>query len=172
MCSIAFNVDNGVLLSETPQFLKIEAYDNRASGVPLNTDFQVSKEVAEISSFTHYHNFTIAAEISRSVSPTQLPFFDGSDITLSESATSGVSLTGETRKTSSYSNLLSVEVPPGERIVKEAIVQTATLSVPWIATIINGLGAEVTIGGQWRGTNAFNFRVEQEDIDGFCPCST
>ena len=83
VCSIAFNVDNGVLLSETPQFLKIEAYDNRASGVPLNTDFQVSKEVAEISSFiTHYHNFTIAPEISRSVSPTQLPFFDGSDITL------------------------------------------------------------------------------------------
>ena len=107
---------------------------------------------------------TIGAEISVS---TQLPFFDGSDITLSESATSGVSLTSETRKTSSYNTSLSVEVSAGEGIVKEAIVQEATLSVPWTATVINGLGAEVTIGGQWSGTNAFNFRVEQEDIDGF-----
>ena len=55
---------------------------------------------------------------------------------LSASATSGVSLTSETRKTSSYSTSSSVEVPAGEGIVKEAIVQKATLSVPWTATII------------------------------------
>ena len=164
VCSIAFDIDNGDLLSQTPQLLKIETYDNRASSVPLHSDFDVSKEVAEISSFTHSNNFTIGAEISVS---TQLPFFDGSDITLSESATSGVSLTSETRKTSSYNTSSSVEVSAGEGIVKEAIVQEATLSVPWTATVINGLGAEVTIGGQWSGTNAFNFRVEQEDIDGF-----
>ena len=164
VCSIAFDIDNGDLLSQTPQFLKIETYDNRASSVPLHIDFEVSKEVAEISLFTHSNNLTIGAEISVS---TQLPFFDGSDITLSESATSGVSLTSETRKISSYNASSSVEVSAGEGVVKEAIVQEATVSVPWTATVINGLGAEVTIGGQWRGTNAFNFRVEQEDIDGF-----
>ena len=164
VCSIAFDIDNGDLLSQTPQFLKIETYDNRASSVPLHIDFEVSKEVAEISSFTHSNNLTIGAEISVS---TQLPFFDGSDITLSESATSGVSLTSETRKTSSYSTSSSVEVSAGEGVVKEAIVQEATLSVPWTATVINGLGAEVTIGGQWSGTNAFNFRVKQEDIGEF-----
>ena len=76
-------------------------------------------------------------------------------------------MTSETSKTSSYNTSSSVEVSAGEGVVKEAFVQEATLSVPWTATVINGLGAEATIGGQWRGTNAFNFRVEQEDIDGF-----
>ena len=53
VCSIAFDIDNGDLLSQTPQFLKIETYDNRASSVPLHIDFEVSKEVAEISSLIH-----------------------------------------------------------------------------------------------------------------------
>ena len=168
VCSFNFDINHGAILSQTPQFLKTETYDNRASSIPLHSNFQVSKEVTEISSFTHSHSFTIGAEISVS---TRLPFFGGSDITLSASATSGVSLTSETRKTSSYSTSSSVEVPAGEGIVKEAIVQKATLSVPWTATITNGLGAAATISGQWRGVSTFNFRVTQEDIDGFSPCA-
>jgi hypothetical protein len=164
VCSVVFDIENGALQSQISKFLKTETYDNRASSIPLQSDFEVSKEVAEIGSFTHSTDFTIVAETSVS---TELPFFNGTDITLSESATSGVSLTSGSRKTSSYNTLLSVEVPAGEGIVKAAIVQQGTITVPWTATVINGLGAEATIGGQWRGTSAFNFQVLQVDIDGF-----
>ena len=169
VCNFSFDIDHGTVSSQTPLFLKTETYDNRASSVSLRSNFQVSKQVTETSSFTHSHSFTIGAEITIS---TRLPFFGGSDITLSASATSGVSLTREIRKAISYSTTSSVVVPAGEGIVKEAIVQKASISVPWTATIINGLGAAATISGQWRGVNTFNFRVTQEDIDGFCPCAT
>ena len=165
VCSLNFEVDQGALLSETPRYLKTETYDNTASSVTLFSEFQISKEVTDTSSFTHSHNLTIGAEVSVSA---QLPFFDGTDISLSTEFTSGISLTSETMTTSSYSDTSSVEVPPGEVIVKEAIVQRAALTVPWTATVINGLGAAKTIGGQWNGVNTFNFRFMQEDIDGFC----
>ena len=169
ICSFNFEINRGTIVSQTPQYLKTETYDNRASSVPLHSNFQVSKQISESNSFTHSHSYTIGAEISVSV---KFPFFGGSNIRLSTSATSGVSLTRTTMKTSSYSTQSPVEVPAGEGIVKEAIVQKATLNVPWSATIINGLGAAATIGGQWRGVSTFNFRVTQEDIDGFCPCAT
>ena len=169
VCSFNFDINHGAILSQTPLFLKTETYDNRASSVPLHSNFQVSKQVTETSSFTHSHSFTIGAQTTISA---RLPFFGGSSITLSASVTSGISLTSETRKATSYSTTSSVEVPAGEGIVKEAIVQKASISVPWTATIINGLGAAATISGQWRGISTYNFRVTQEDIDGFCPCAT
>ena len=169
VCSFDFDIDHGALLSETPQFLKTETYDNRASSVTLRSNFEVSKGITETSSFTHSHSFTIGAEVSVSVGLPSIGL--GGSISLSASATTGLSLTRETMITNEFSTTSPVEVPPGEGIVKEAIVQQGTITVPWTAKIINGLGAESTIGGQWRGTNAFNFRVEQEDIDGFCPCS-
>ena len=95
-------------------------------------------------------------------------FFGGTVISLSTEFTSGISLTSETMTTNSYSDTSSVKVPPGQVIVKEVFVQRATFTVPWTATVINGLGAATTIGGQWYGVNTFNFQFTQEDIDGFC----
>ena len=169
ICTLNFDIDEGDILSETPQFLKMETYDNRASRVDLNSNFEVSMEVAELSSFTHTHSLTIGADTTISA---RLPFFGGSDITLSTSFMTEVSLTTETTRTTSYSTSSAVSVPAGEGIVKEALVQRANLDVPWTARVINGLGAVLTIGGQWRGVNTYNFRVTQRDIeDGFCPCA-
>ena len=169
ICSFNFDIDHGTLVSQTSQILKREAYDNRASSVPLHGSFQISKQIIEESSFIHNHTFTIGNDILISV---RFPFFDESNsMVLSGSATSGVSLTRDMRKTSSYSFELPVEVPAGEGIIRKATLQRATLFVPWNATVINGVGVATTIGGQWRGVNAFNLQVMQEDIDGECPCA-
>ena len=72
ICTLNFNIDEGDILSETPQFLKMETYDNRGSRVDLNSNFEVSMEVAELSSFTHTHSLTIGAETTISA---RLPFF-------------------------------------------------------------------------------------------------
>ena len=76
-------------------------------------------------------------------------------------------MTTETSKTVSYSTESSVMVPPGEAIVKKAIVQRATVDVPWTATALNALGHKQTIHGSWIGTDTFNFRVEQVDLENF-----
>ena len=169
ICTLSFDIDEGDILSETPQFLKMETYDNRASRVDLNSNFEVSMEVAQVSSFTHAHSLTIGADTTISA---RLPFFGGTDITISTHFSTEVSLTTETMKTTSYSTSSEVSVPAGKGIVKEALVQRANLDVPWTARIINGLGAVSNIGGQWRGVNTYNFRVTQRDIgDGSCPCA-
>ena len=168
ICGLDFDINRGNILAQTPQFLKTETYDNRASSVPLHSNFHVSKEFTETNSFTHSHSFTIGTEVSISM---KLPFFGGGAITRSTSFTSGVSLTRQNTKTISYSTDSPVEVPAGQGIVKEAIVQKATLDVPWTARIVNALGVASTIGGQWRGVSTYNFRVTQRDIDSFCPCA-
>ena len=138
ICSFDFDVANGTILSQTAQFLKTETYDNRASSIALRGSFQVSKNVAESSSFTHSHSYTIGTNISISV---RIPFFGGgSDIRQSSSSTTGVSLTRQSMRSTSYTTQSQVEVPAGEGIVKEAIVQRANLEVPWSARIINALG--------------------------------
>ena len=147
----------------------MEVYDNRASRVDLNSNFEVSTEVTELSSFTHTHSLTIGFQTTVSA---RLPFFGGKDITLSTSFTTEVSLITETTRATSYSTSSAVSVPAGE--LGDCQRSSSTKSQPWTARVINGLGAVATIGGQWRGVmvNVFNFRVIQTDIeDGFCPCA-
>ena len=132
ICSFNFDIVHGTLVFQTSQILKREMYDNRASNVPMHVSFQVSEQIVEESSFTHNHTYTIGTEISISI---RFPFSDEShSAILSGSAISGISLTGEMRKTNSYSFESPVEVPAGEGIIKKATIQKATLSVPWNAT--------------------------------------
>ena len=63
-------------------------------------------------------------------------------------------MTTETSKTVSYSTESSVMVPPGEAVVKKAIVQRATVDVPWTATAVNALGHKQPIHGSWIGTDS------------------
>ena len=171
VCSLDFDVNQGKILGQMPQYLKIEMYDNIASSVPLRTNFQLSQQITEKSSFTHSHKFMIGISSTLSVTANLPSVSVGGSLTVSTSLTSGISLTKETTKTTSYTTESPVEVPAGKGIMVEAVVQKANLDVPWNAKIINGLGAAATIGGQWKGVTTFNFRVTQEDIDGFCPCS-
>jgi hypothetical protein len=54
-----------------------------------------------------------------------------------------------------------VEVAPGKAVVKEAVVTKAKLTVPWVATVITGLGYETIIDGEWQGVTTYNFQVKQ-----------
>ena len=64
-----------------------------------------------------------------------------------------------------FSQESPVEIPAGSGINVEAVVQSATLDVPWSAKIINSLGAVSTIiGGTWRGVDALRLDIEQRDI--------
>lgn len=170
ICSLTFDITNGNVSSQNTLFLKTETYDNRASNVILHSNFHVSKEIVESSSFSHDHTYAIGNGVSVSV---RYPVFDGSSINIMSSATHTVtfSLTRKTMQTKSYTAQVCVEVPAGEAILKEASVQQATLDVPWSARIINGLGVASTIHGQWSGVSTYNLQVTQRDIDGICPCS-
>ena len=167
ICGIDFDIDQGSVTSEAAQLLKAEIYDNRASSVPLQSDFSVSKEFAETNLFNRGDSLTIGSGKLVSV---KLPFFDGSNIALATSSTSGVSLTEQNAIPRSYSDDVPLEVPAGQGIVMEATIQKASLDVPWTASIVNGLGAASTISGQWKGASTYDFQVIQSDIDGYCPC--
>ena len=162
VCSLDFNVDQGMILSQTPLILKMEMYDNRASSVPLRTNFQVSKSITLRSSFTHSSSFRFAASASLTVN---IPFVGNGKIETSVAKTMTVSLTSETMSTTLFSQESPVEVPAGSGINVEAVVQSATLDVPWTAKIVNRLGAVSTIGGTWTGVDALRLDVEQRDID-------
>ena len=167
VCSVDFDVDQGQILSQTPEFLKTETYDNRGSSVPLTTSFHVEKSLVETNSFTHSHSFTFGTSSTVFI---RIPFFGGADITVSSSFQQSVSLTNANSKEVSYSTTSDVDVPPGKGIMKEAVVNKATLNVPWSASIVNGLGVAHTISGEWHGVNTYNFRVIQTDIGGLSPC--
>ncbi len=168
ICSLDFELDKGSAVP-FPNYLKIETYDNRASSVELNSDFGITKEVSETSSFTSTTSLTIGAEISLSL---ELPIFSEGGITLSTSVTNEVSMTKETTKTTSYTTTSPVSVPAGKAIVKEAIVFMANLDVPYIAVGLNGLGSKAVIRGQWKGVSSYDFEIKQKDmVKGGCPCA-
>ena len=173
VCSLDFIVDQGTILSQTPVLLKMEMYDNRASSVPLRTTFQTSKTITLRSSFTHSSNFRFTASASLTVN---IPFVGNGKVETSVTQSDTVSLTTERLSTASFSVESPVEVPAGRGINVEAVVQSASLDVPWSAKVVNRLGATSTIGGTWRGVDAFGVDVEQKDIDSTppnpCPTAT
>ena len=164
VCDLDFNVDSSVMLSNSPEILKTETYDNRGSSVDLTDMFTISKDITTTSSFTHEHTFSIGAEVTTTA---RIPLIGEFGVTLSTSYSAGISMTTETTKTVSYTTESSVLVPPGEAIVKEAIIQRATVDVPWTATAINALGHKQPIRGSWIGTDTFSLRVEQVDLENF-----
>ena len=169
MCGpINFNTNGGTILSQTPQLLKMETYDNTASSVALRNTFEVTKEITETHSFMHHNTFT-NTEIDTSISA-KLPYFDGREIKLSEFSTS-VSLTSVNLKTFTYSVTSPVEVPPGHAIIKKAIMYKAILNVPWSTKVVNGLGEEKTMFGEWSGVSTYKYYAsETENDDCNCTC--
>ena len=167
VCSVDFDIDHAQVLSQTPEFLKVMTYDNSGSSVPLTTSFHVEKSLVETNSFTHSHSFTFGTSSTAFI---RIPFFGGAAVTVSSSFQQSVSLTDTNSKEVSYSTTSDADIPPGKGIMKEAMVNKATLNVPWSASIVNGLGVAHTIGGEWHGVNTYNFRVIQKDIEGLSPC--
>ena len=168
ICSLDFELDKGRAVP-FPNYLKIETYDNRASSVTLNSDFEITKEVSETSSFTRTTSVTIGAEVTLSLG---LPIFSDGEIKLSTSVTNEVSMTKETTRTTSYKTSSAVSVPAGKAIIKQGIVLMANLDVPYTAVAMNGLGVRTIIRGQWKGVSSYDFEIKQKDmVKGGCPCA-
>ena len=169
ICSLTFDTKKGHVESY-PKYLKYETYDNMASSVELNSDFQITKSVTETSSFTESSSVTFGAEVSVSVG---FPVFGEGGITLSTSITNDVSMTKETMKTTEYTTSSPVNVPAGKAVVKEAMVMMAKLDVPYTAIGLTRLGVKTEIHGMWKGVSSYNFEIKQRDMkDRGCPCAS
>ena len=167
VCSLDFDISTSKdnlkdkIVSQAPQYLKTEVYDNSGSTQTLYSSFSVSQQVNEKSIFTHRRIFTFSASSTANLE-VNVPYVTaGGSLTLSASSTKDISLTKENWRTVTYTEESRVEVEPGEAIEKEAVVTKAKLRVPWTATVITGLGSETTIDGEWQGFTTYNFQVKQ-----------
>ncbi len=161
---ITFNISEGTLSDIEPDTLKMENYDNTHSSVDLVEHFIVSKDVSETSSFTQTHSLAISEDITFTAR-TPTVFGGGAETSISSSHmyTKGLSLTKDNTVTKHYSDESLVTVPPGQAIVKMAVISIAHLDVPWSAKVLNGLGAEREISGRWKGVSTYNLDVVQKD---------
>ena len=161
VCSLDFMLDKAKILQTTPNVLVEQCFDNRESEVEMSDVFAVSKSITLTNKFSHSHRFRIGADTTFK---TGIPFLANGEMTLSASDPGGFSLTKENSETITYETTSNVNLPPGKAITKSAIITQANLKVPWTAKIVNKLGRIHTIGGKWRGVDAYNLRIVQEDM--------
>ena len=161
VCSLDFMLDKAKILQTTPNVLIEQWFDNRESEVEMSDVFAVSKSITLTHKFYHSHRFRIAANTTFK---TGIPFLANGEMTLSAFDPGGFSLTKENSKTITYETTSYVNLPAGKAITKSAIITRANLKVPWTAKIVNKLGRIHTIGGKWRGVDAYNLRIVQEDM--------
>jgi hypothetical protein len=67
VCSLKFDIKEGKIADQAPQFLKMEVYDNSGSSQTLYSSFTVSQQIAEKSIFTQRRMFTISASATASL---------------------------------------------------------------------------------------------------------
>jgi hypothetical protein len=165
VCSLDFDIKEGKIANQAPQFLKMEVYDNSGSSQTLYSSFTVSQQITEKSIFRQRRMFTISASSTANLEAS-LPYVNaGGSLTLSAARTKEISLTGENWTAVTYTEESRVEVAPEKAVVKEAVVTKAKLRVPWEAKVVTGLGHETTIDGEWRGVTTYNFQVKQIECD-------
>lgn len=158
VCSLDFDIPQGEILETNPEVLLMGTYDNSNSDTTLQAKFVVSESVTETSRFEHSHSITISVSATFS---TGLPLVSSGEITLSSSVTSGVSFSEETSVTTTYSHTSEVDVPPYTRLIMEAAITRAELSVPWTARVRNGIGTLTTISGTWYGVTTYDLKITQ-----------
>ena len=161
VCQVDFDIPRAEILNNTPDLLNSEVYDNRNSDTILESSFEVSKEVTEISSFSFATSLTLGVESTFRVG---IPFIASGTVRVSSSFTASQSLTRENQITKRYVQTSPVHVPPGTRIVKEAKITTSRLQVPWTAQVINGLGSIRLIHGMWNGVSTHDLHINQRNI--------
>lgn len=160
VCSLKYRLNHNKLLQTNPDMLKFEVYDNSKSSVPLESSFQVTKEVTETSRFEYSASLQIGFEVSVSVG---IPMIAEGKITLSASLTQSFSKSHEKKMTKRYTQTSPVHVPPKHKIIKEAKVTRANLMVPFTATVMNALGNLKTINGKWYGVTTFDLQIVQRN---------
>lgn len=162
VCDLEFDIENGRIIEESPENLKSQVYDNRNSTVPLDSSFTVTRSVTETSTFTQSTQvgFTFQATFSFGI-----PMVLGGSIQLTTSVTSTTTETSTTSRTKTYSQSSSVSVPPGQMIMKQAVISVSTLDVPYTATVRTRMGVMKTVRGTWTGTSTHSFRIVQKDLN-------
>ena len=153
---IEFDIDEGKILEVATEYIKVEIFDDT-----LQDEFTISKDVTDISYFTHTQSYEIDEELTFTA---QLPYVDNTGtLSISPTYSNGLSLTKKNTATTHYHKIVPVSVPPGRKFVLMALLTKANLEVPWSGKLWNALGAEQDISGTWSGVSTYNFRVEQED---------
>lgn len=160
VCDLKYQLDHNKILQATPDLLKVETYDNSHSDVPLESSFEVAKDVTETSRFDFSSALQIGAETTIK---TGIPFIAEGEVKLSASLTLSFSKSHETSMTKRYVQHSTVTVPPRKKISKEAKVTRSKLMVPWTAVVVNGLGALKQIHGNWYGVTTYDLQITQRN---------
>lgn len=160
VCNLKYDIPKGKILGAVPDVLKNEVYDNTKSNTPLDSSFEISKEVKETCRFTYSSTWKFSAEYSFKWG---VPNVAQGSIKYNWGSTYSLSLTRQNTVTKRYVQTSTVHVPPKTKIIKEAKVTKAYVQVPWTATIMNGLGAIKTIRGKWYGVSTFDLQIDQRN---------
>jgi len=155
--SVTFKLDEGEVLSNTPEVLAQETLPNTTS-VDQSMSFSVTKTVTEESTFEESVGVSVTAGTSFECG---LPFVANGtvslELTASASFTWGQSKTISTEVQATF----PVVVPPNKQVVCKAVLTKSKLQVPYVLTL--GDGSVET--GTWFGVSAWNLREELTESD-------
>jgi Clostridium epsilon toxin ETX/Bacillus mosquitocidal toxin MTX2 len=161
-----WKIDQAKVLTNVPDIIATENYDNSKSSQPLNSTFIVNKEVSNTSTFSEEHGFefgTGAATEFKAGIPSIAE--NTTTVTVDTSTTHNWQLGGENSTTQSYTHQSDVVVPAFKHIQKIASVTKGNLDVPYRAKIRTGDGSIQWIEGTWKGVSTVNLVEKQVDID-------
>jgi len=157
LMSVTFKLDEGKILSSTPEVLAQQTLPNTTS-VDQSMSFSLTTSVTEKSTFEK------SAGVSLSVGTEfecGLPFVANGkisvELTASASFTWGQSKTISTEIQATFPAV----VPPNKQIVCKAVLTKSTIEVPYVLTFVDG-SVET---GMWHGVSAWNLREELIESD-------
>ncbi len=162
-----WDVDSGQLVEEAPTLLSEQLNNNCNSSVPFTAKFSYSKKITEQTTFTHNGEFRMDFTAEANFEA-EVPFL------LKAGGSASIKL-GGTKSwgdeeldaiTETYSDSITIEVPPGEAILVEALVIIATIDVPYTMTVRTALNTTEVITGVWKGVSMAELQKTQIDI----PC--
>ncbi|CAH2299215.1 Hypothetical predicted protein [Pelobates cultripes] len=158
--SFEFLTASSKIVSQKSMTLNVQTYINSGDEA-LSHKLSFSKTIADLSTFSQDHGFTVkaGAEITFSAG---IPCIDDSDeIALNTS----VAHTWDFTKTNEIQNTFPVNIDvivrPHSRMRVVASVMEAVLEVPYSATIHTMFGSEATIKGMWKGVTHYNLTIAQ-----------
>ena len=160
VCKLDFDIPNGQIASASPDFLKIETYDNSQSNITLESSFEVAEEMTETNRFEF--SSSLAIGVTATVK-TGIPSIAENSIMAMTSSTFSLSMTRENSVTKCYVQSSPVTVPAGMKIIKEVRHTRGNLEVPWTAEVVNGLGNLRTLTGKWYGVSTYDFQSSQRN---------
>ena len=164
--SLDFDLDEGAVLSETPEVIASRTFTNNTSLEQSDT-FKCSyqKVVSHMFSYTEGFRISFSMEISMSA---QLPLVADASTTLTLGTETEMTWTEErvTEKSKEFEFEHPVNVPPRKMVKASAVITKAKLDVPYTLKLrAKGSDHEVVSYGKWKGVANFNIRDKIEEFD-------